>query len=203
MNYFFNANNFLTKNGRKYLSKNNRRILKELTNYINKSKQISTTSQYNNTVKKIVSIVKNIKILPKAKFAIYHKEIIPISKSAPLTEKTPWGGVSLKNVDVEKNYIRKLLVVAKWGVLGFEIHKLKHEKLKILEGICMALYPNHAKSNWKQGGISVKLAAAGDKFEFLPKDEHGIITLTDCVIEETSTNHLDDLVYIFKASQVT
>lgn len=202
MNYFFNANNFLTKNARKYLSKNNRQILKELTNYINKSKQISTTSQYNSIVKSIVTIVKNIKILPKSKFPIYNKEIIPILKSVPLAEKTQWGGVSLKNVDVEKNYIRKLLVIGKHGVLGFEIHKLKHENLKILEGACIVLYSNHANPSWKKGIISVKLGVSGNKFEFLPNDEHGIITLTKCVIEETSTNHLEDLVYIFSASQL-
>jgi len=141
--------------------------------------------------------------LPSAKFATYETEVIPISKSAPLTEKTAWGGVALKKVDVEKNYIRKLLVIAKHGVLGFEIHKLKHEKLKILEGVCIVLFSNHANSNWKQGKISVELGATGDKFEFLPNDEHGIIALTNCVIEERSTNHLDDLVYIFKASQVS
>lgn len=200
MTYFFNAHNFLTKNADKYLSRKSKQSLKDLTSYIKRSKPVNKTVQYNRIVKRIVSIAKNIKILPDAKFPIYNKEIIPISKSAPLTEKTSWGGVALKNVDVEKNYIRKLLVIAKHGVLGFEIHKLKHEKLKILEGICIVLYSNQAKGNWKQGKISVKLGATRDKFEFLPKDEHGIITLTNCVIEETSTNHLDDLVYIFKAS---
>ncbi len=200
MNYLLDSNNFLTKNASKYLSQNNGQVLKELTNYINKSKHISTTSQYNNTIKKIVSIVKNIKILPSLKFSLYNKEIVSISKSAPLTEKTAWGGVSLKNVDVEKDYIRKFLVIAKHGVLGFEIHKLKHERLKILEGVSIVLYSNHGSRNWKQGKITVKLGVPGDKFKFLPNDEHGIIALTNSVIEEKSTNHLDDLVYIFKAS---
>lgn len=203
MTYFFDANNFLTKNANQYLSKNNRQFLKELINYINSSKQISTAPQYNNIVKKIVSIVKNIKTLPAATFPIYNREIIPISKSAPLTEKTPWGGVALKKVDVEKDYIRKLLVIARHGVLGFEIHKLKHEKLKILEGICIVLYSNHSNISWKLGKVSVKIASPGDKFEFLPNDEHGIIAFTNLVIEETSTNHLDDLIYIFKVPQIS
>lgn len=179
-----------------------RLILKKLTSYIKTLQPVSRTVQYNSVIKKIVSLTKNIEILPKAKFPIYDKEIIPISKSVPLTEKTPWGGVSLKKIDVEKNYIRKLLVIAKHGVLGFEIHKLKHERLKILEGVCIVLYSNHANPNWKKGKISVKLGVPRGKFEFLPNDEHGIIALTKCVIEETSTNHLDDLVYIFPALQV-
>lgn len=134
------------------------------------------------------------------KFPIYNKEIIPISKPARLTERTAWGGVALKKVDVEKDYIQKLLVINAYGLLGFEIHKLKHEQLKILEGVCLVLYSNHADPNWKQGEVRVRLGVPGDKFEFLPKDEHGIIALTNSVIEETSTNQLDDLTYIFPAT---
>ena len=185
MKYFLNSAGFASR---------------EVNSYVKTIKSIATTSQYDNIVKKLISLFKN-KSLDSAKFTLFYKEKVAISKSKPLTEKTPWGGVALKKVDVGKNYIRKLLVIKKHGVLGFEIHKLKHEKLKIVEGTCIVLYSSHSKPGWKPGKVSVKIASTGDKFEFLPNDEHGIIALTNCVIEETSTNHLDDLVYIFKAEQ--
>jgi hypothetical protein len=34
----------------------------------------------------------------------------------------------------------------------------------------------------------------------MPYDEHGILALTDCVIEEKSDNHLDDLVFVYDAN---
>ena len=194
MSYFLDANGFV--------SKNTDPIFKKLAAYIKTVKSITTTDQYNTFIKKVILIFRDSKILPSTKFPIYEKEIVQISKSVPLTEKTPWGGVVLKNVDVDKDYIRKLLVIGKHGVLGFEIHKLKHERLKIIEGVCIVLYSNHANAKWKEGKISVKVGVPGDRFEFLPNDEHGIIALTNMVIEEKSTNHLDDLVYIFAASQV-
>lgn len=199
MNYFLDASNLLTRRAKRYFRKDNQAFL-ELANYFKTIRSINSTAQYNNILQKIVSSAKNGKPLPIKNFPIYEKEILPISKSAPLTEKTAWGGVSLKKVDVEKNYIRKLLVIGRYGVLGFEIHKLKHERLKILEGACIVLYSNHGSRNWEPGKITVKLGVPGDKFEFLPNDEHGIIALSNAVIEERSTNHLDDLVYIFKAS---
>lgn len=202
MTYFLDATDFVSRTSKKHFTKDVDKVFKELVAYIKTIKSISATDQYNNFIKKIISIFKNNKILPASKFSIYDKEVIPISKSAPLTEKTPWGGVVLKKVDVDRDYIKKLLVVSQYGILGFEIHKEKHERLKILEGACIVLFSNHTNSNWKQGKVTVRLGVSGDKLEFLPNDEHGIIALTNCVIEETSTNHLDDLVYIFPASQV-
>lgn len=201
MNYFLDVTGFVSKESKSHLAKGSNNVFKELNSYIQTVNTITSASQYNNIIKKLVFIVNN-KIFTSEKSPMYNKEIIPISKSEPLTERTPWGGVAPKEVHVDKNHIKKLLVIAKHGVLGLEIHKLKHEKLKILEGICIVLYSNHSRHDWKPGKISVKIAFPGYKFEFLPNDEHGIIAITDCVIEEKSTNHLDDLVYIFKASQV-
>lgn len=200
MNHFLDTSNFLTKSAKKYLGKDTEYVVKKLLVCIKTVKSINTANEYNNIVQKIVKLFKNEDLLPRIKSPLFEKEIVQISKSAPLTEKTVWGGVSLKKVDVGKNFIKKLLVIGQYGILGFEIHKQKHERLKILEGVCIVLFSNHADPNWKKGKISVRLAAPGDKFEFLPNDEHGIIALTNAVIEEKSTNYLDDLVYIFKAS---
>lgn len=129
---------------------------------------------------------------------LFEKELSLIQKKRPLTEFTVWGGVTLKKVDVAKDFIQKLLVINQGGVLGFEIHKKKKEHLLVLEGYCLVFWINHnGKPNHT---IAFQLAGPKDTFTFAPKDEHGILTLTKCIIQETSTNHLDDLMYIFHAS---
>lgn len=168
---------------------------------IKKHTFISTSEQYNHAIVDMIRSVRGI-VLQKSSSSRFSKEIRQIQASAPLSEKTIWGGVTLKKVDVEQNFIQKLLVIKKYGVLGFEIHKKKLEKLKILEGTCIVLYSNHGKKQHSKGEITVKIASPSDRFIFHPKDEHGIIALTNCLIEETSTNHLDDVVYIFKAEQL-
>lgn len=201
MKYFFDhRSNLKTRNFKKLL-KNNKVFIKSVSQILNKEKFDSKNSFQQILEKLIKSASTNFKTKSN-NLPIFSKEITPIENQKPLTEKTLWGGVSLKNVDVAKNFIRKLLVIRKQGILGFEIHKYKLEKLKVLEGACLVLFSNHQSPNWQKGKVTVKLASVGDKFTFLPGDEHGIIALTNCVIEETSTNHLDDLTYIFKASQI-
>ncbi len=161
----------------------------------------ATPGEYQKILEKLIAIIKKTKT-SKAKDYLYQKEIEPIKKHKPLTEPTDWGGVTLKKVDVSRDFIQKLLVIGKYGILGFEIHKKKLENLKVLEGECLVFYSNHKSPAWKKGKVTVKLASRGAKFTFQPYDEHGIIALTNCVVEETSTNHLDDLTYIFKSQQV-
>ena len=161
--------------------------------------QFSSRHEYLKMVRSIISSVSRSSLKLSTSNA-YQREIIPIKRGHPLTQKTPWGGVSLKEVDVGNDHIRKLLVIKKFGLLGFEYHRKKHEHLRIVDGSCIVLYSNHKSSNWKKGKVAFKLAGKGDKFKFLPFDEHGIIALTNCVIEETSNNHLDDLVYVYKAN---
>lgn len=164
--------------------------------------KISTKDDYQKLLENILSQTKMHPPKSANTSKTFKDELSQISKGKPLTEKTLWGGVALKKVDVSKNFIQKLLVIKNHGILGFEIHKYKLEKLKILEGTCLFLYSNHESRNWRKGKVRIDKASVGDKFEFKPGDEHGIITLSDCIIEETSTNHLDDLIYIFKADQV-
>lgn len=168
---------------------------KDVTQFIS-AKSFSSQKRYASLIKGSLSLVR--KRNAKGAYPLFKKEIKPILKNLTLTEKTPWGGVSLKRVDVYKDYIQKLLVVRRFGVLGFEYHKQKHEKLRILEGKCLVFYSNHRAKDWRKGKVSWKIGTKGDRFEFFPLDEHGMIALTDSVIEETSTNHLDDLTYIYK-----
>lgn len=196
INYFFNTDNLSVRSKNKELKDLIAGIKKNLSD----SNNVKSGQEYNHTLEKIIKIIQKFSLKQATK--LFYKEIQLVNKDDPLSEKTAWGGVNLKKIDVEKDYINKLLVIKKYGILGFEIHKVKLEELKILEGICLILYSNHESKGWVKGEITVKLVSNGDKFKFLPYDEHGIVALTNCVIEEQSTNHLDDLVYIFNSDQI-
>ena len=177
-------------------TKNYTTFEEKLTSLIAKI-HITNEKDYNSTLRKVKKLTDLVKI-PSFTSNLFKQELSLIQNKKPLTEPTVWGGVTLKKVDVAKDLIQKLLIIQKNGVLGFEIHKEKHEHLKVLEGYCLVFWINHnGKANTT---ISVQLAGPNDEFTFKPKDEHGILTLTNSIIEETSTNHLDDLVYIFNAS---
>jgi len=176
-------------------------MLKALKKLLKNTGKINSEKEYNQLLVQIITLTKTYP-LPKNQGHLFRKELQEATRSYPLSEPTPWGGVPLKAVDVEKDYIRKLLVIKQYGILGFEIHKHKLEKLKILEGICLLITSQHGAKDWQKGQVSVALGKKGNKVVLEPGDEHGIIALTNCVIEEQSTNHLTDLSYIFKSNQV-
>lgn len=172
-------------------------FLKDLQNYLEKNNEFASQSSYTALIQGIKSVIKKHSDLFTLETPFHAKEIDPIEKKRALTELTPWGGVSLKKVDVTRNYIRKLLVVNALGVLGFEYHDFKHERLKVLEGVCLLICSNHKNRGWKKGRVLITLSVQGDKAALLPYDEHGVIALSNWVIEEQSTNHLDDLIFIY------
>lgn len=146
-------------------------------------------------LKKVIRIARN-KYHFRLKSPLFNKEIKLIKKCQALSELTPWGGVNLKQVDVVKNHIRKLLVIKKFGILGFEYHRNKIERLKVIEGRCLMILTD------RKNKIRLRLPKPSEKFKFLPGDKHGVVALTNCVIEEQSTNHLDDLIFIYNSYQV-
>ena len=163
--------------------------------FLNHTYPVNSEPEYNLLLKKVIALAKK-QYHFKLKTPLFNQEIKLIKQKLALSEPTVWGGVNLKLVDVAKNKIRKLLVIKKYGILGFEVHKAKIEKLNILEGKCLMI---HSQGKNK---IGVNLVKPGDKFKFLPGDEHGVIALTNCVIEEQSTNHLDDLIFIYNSQQI-
>lgn len=177
-------------------------FISDLTALLSSTPAIESEEAYNAMLFSMNEVIKKHDMLFQAPSPLYTKEIEPIKAKKALTEPTPWGGVSLKKVDVENDYIQKLLVIGKYGILGFEIHDYKHEHLNVLEGLCLFIHSVHNDSNWKEGVINVSLVKPKDTITLLPGDEHGMIALTDCVVEETSTNHLDDLIFIFNSNQI-
>lgn len=155
----------------------------------------SSQREYATTIRRVLAVAGPGK---GRRTALYEREIRGIKKGGPLIEKTPWGGVSLKYVNVEGNRIRKLLVIRKRGVLGFEYHRRKRERLRVIEGKCLVYYSDHGARGWARGKLSWKIARPGDRFYFRPFDEHGMVALADTVIEERSTNDLDDIVFVYR-----
>jgi hypothetical protein len=184
----------------KLLSSDIEHILKKVADCI-ENYTVSNEKQYNQMLEALFSILKK-NNASKSAGLFFGKEIGAINALKPLTEKTVWGGVALKKIDVSKDFIQKLLVIRQYGILGFEIHKHKLEKLKVLEGECLFIYSNHYQKGWRKGNVFVQYANQGDKLTLQPGDEHGMIAMSNCVIQEISTNHLDDLVYIFSSKQV-
>jgi len=113
------------------------------------------------------------------------------------------GLVFLNEILATIQIIGAVITILGVSILSFEIHEEKYEKLKVLEGIVIMLYSNHKNPDWKEGKVSATISASGDTGDLSPFDEHGMIALTDCVVEETSTNHLDDLIFIFSSSRVS
>lgn len=177
-------------------------FITDLTQFLQGHTPVSTESEYNEFLKELFEVIHVHQDLFTLTSPLYNTEIGPIQAKRALTEVTPWGGVALKKVDVDENYVRKLLVVGKKGILGFEIHELKHEHLNVLEGICLFIHSVHEDPGWKEGVVNLSLVLPGDTITLLPGDEHGIIALTDSVVEETSTNHLDDLIFLFNSKQL-
>lgn len=171
-----------------------------LANVLAKTNTVATTRGYNRFVKQLVATLQKTPLTINDR--LFQKEKAALVLRSPLIEKTRWGGVSIKKVDTEKDFVQKLLLVKQYGILGFEVHKRKREKLCVKEGFCLLLSLQHSSKQWKKGLVTIALGATGKRVTLEPGDEHGIIALTNCVIEETSTNHLDDLVYIFLTRQV-
>jgi len=174
----------------------------QLQKLVSKNGVIDSENEYNDFLKKIASVArKYYGSQSRKKNSLFEKEIKLIETQKALSQKTVWGCVNLKQVDVDKDFIRKLLVIRQFGFLGFEIHDFKIEKLNILEGECLIISSKH-KTKDPKGNVELIFSQKGDRFEFFPGDKHGVIALTDCVIEETSTNHLDDLIFIFNSKQI-
>lgn len=199
MKFSFKLNDqFVSKTAKKYIAEDTAKIISD---YL-LSHSFEDQSSYNDFVTGLMKTIAETKRAETDASEIFHKELAQIEKKTPLIEKTPWGLVSMQKVDVAENFIQKLLVIKQDGILGFEYHERKHEKLNVLEGVSLIIYANHASEGWEKGQLTAQIAAHGDTFEFMPYDEHGMVALTDAVIEETSTNDLDDLIFIFDSHQI-
>lgn len=192
---------FVTDNARAAMPADWQAEVAALEQYIRSNPSFSTQAEYDNVVAKLHELIKPITQKAGQAGELYAHDIHEITRKAPLTEPVVWGGITYQFVDIAGNKVKKNLVVGRGGTLGFEYHDFKHEQLDVFEGFCIFISSIHGSDGWQEGNVTLQLATKGDTITFLPKDEHGLIALTDCVVQETSTFHLEDLIFIFNSSQ--
>lgn len=179
-------------------------IAAEISAYVDASLPISDDDAYNAFVHGITDIIANHASELAIPTATFEKEMGPIQRQSEITKAVPWGGVSFQHVNVPENYIQKLLVIQQRGILGFELHHKKHEALEVLDGYALIFASSHDMPGWQRGQVKLTFAGVGDSFVLPPEDEHGMIALTNCIVQETSDNELEaaDLIFVFNSQQV-
>lgn len=200
MNYKISENNnLLTRTGKRLISNGMLGKLEQLEKAI-AGRSFSSFEEYALVLRDLLGFAQT---FPNHKdFPIFDKEKEGLGVKSPLIEKTNWGGVSIKKVNVYKDSIKKFLIIKQFGLLGFEKHSWKNEHLTVAEGYCFVISAVGLARNDRKK-IQVTFAVAGDKFSLRPGTEHGIIAVTNCVIIERSTNKLDDLEYVYKAATIS
>lgn len=196
MSYIFHLNQKKNKNPKVTM------LLRQIQTLLASCGNVDDQKAYDALILNMQPVIVAAKKLLVSPDITFSDELEAILKDAPLTHKTVWGGVVYKFVDVKNNKIKKLLVVKAGGVLGFEYHKKKLEKLRVMEGSCLLFSSKHNKQGWKKGNVNVRFATVGATVTLQPGDEHGIVALSNCILRETSTNHLDDLEYVFSSPQL-
>ncbi|KKR50188.1 MAG: hypothetical protein UU81_C0013G0010 [Microgenomates group bacterium GW2011_GWC1_41_8] len=174
---------------------------KELYSYIEKKPSFYDQATYDIFIGTLHAMIRDFRNTSHDN-SLFEKELFDINRNAPLAKSTEWGGITYKYVDVERNKIKKMLVVKKGGTLGFEYHDFKRESLEVKEGVCIYLGSVHKSKGWSQGKITLNIAVPGDSTDLAPYDEHGLLAVTNCVVLESSTYHLEDLKYIFTSRQM-
>ncbi|MFH1503105.1 MAG: cupin domain-containing protein [Candidatus Diapherotrites archaeon] len=111
----------------------------------------------------------------------------------PCTVKKPWG----KEVWLElwedsngRGYCYKRIYINKGEKTSFQYHERKIETNYIIEGKAEVWLEN------EKGKIEKRLMKADDSFTVVPPRKHRVIALTDIILQEVSTPHVDDVIRV-------
>lgn len=172
-------------------------FVNEMTALVNYSEPVDNDETYTDFLGGITEIIKKYASQLTAETPIYHQRLPRIGHHEQ-TIATDWGGVFFREASEANDHVEKYLIVKQAtdpsGVLGFEYHKKKVEKLRVEEGYALLMKADTS------GNVSLTFAGPGDTCELQPPTGHGIIPLTNTTILETSNYELDadDLLFIFK-----
>lgn len=112
--------------------------------------------------------------------------------SLPKFTEKPWGSETLWAHT--EHYVGKILKVHCGEALSIQYHNFKDETMYVLEGTA---YINFYKlEDGRPVRIKQYIAKDGDSVHIPPTQIHNVEAITDVVILEASTNHLDDLVRV-------
>jgi hypothetical protein len=175
-----------------------RQFVAELTEKVNSSKPVDSDITYSKFMAGIAEVIQKYSSQLTADTPTYDKRLPRIGRHEQTISVPAWGGVFFRDASEPRDYVEKYLIVKQasdqFGVLGFEYHNRKIEKLKVEEGYAMFI-----KSD-EQDNVSLTFAGPGDTCELNPPTAHGIVPLTNTAVLETSNYELDadDLIYIFQ-----
>ena len=124
-----------------------------------------------------------------------HRETFVSGKTEVRVVPKPWGHETIwANTDL---YVGKVLHIKAGQSLSLQYHNLKDETIHLLSGTMIYRVGNDDGRSKMEVGVpqlrEVELKA-GESFRNEPGTIHQMEAVTDCVLLEASTPHLDDVV---------
>ena len=104
------------------------------------------------------------------------------------TVHKPWGKEEW--LALNDFYCYKRIYINAGYKTSFQYHQFKHETNYIIDGTAEVWLEND------EGIIEKTIMTAGDYFDVVPPKKHRVIALTDIILQEVSTPHVDDVIRI-------
>jgi quercetin dioxygenase-like cupin family protein len=124
-----------------------------------------------------------------------HRETFVSGKTEVRVVPKPWGHETIwANTDL---YVGKVLHIKAGQSLSLQYHNLKDETIHLLSGTMIYRVGNDdGRSKMEDGVLQLREVElkAGESFRNEPGTIHQMEAVTDCVLLEASTPHLDDVV---------
>src|SRR3989344_769390 len=108
--------------------------------------------------------------------------------NAPKIVNKPWGKEEWLHLD--NNYCYKRLEIKKGTKTSLQYHKDKVETNYIVSGEAEIWLENH------KGEIEKKVLGPGSFITVIPPKKHRVVALSDLVLLEASTPHVDDVIRV-------
>jgi len=97
----------------------------------------------------------------------------------------PWGKEEW--LALNEFYCYKRIYINSGYKTSYQYHQFKHETNYIIEGTAEVWLEN------EDGVVEKKILSAGDFFNVKPPKKHRVIAITDIILQEVSTPHVDDV----------
>jgi NDP-sugar pyrophosphorylase family protein/mannose-6-phosphate isomerase-like protein (cupin superfamily) len=100
----------------------------------------------------------------------------------------PWGREEW--LALNDFYCYKRIYINAGYKTSYQYHQFKHETNYIISGTAEVWLEND------EGVVEKKIMGAGDFFDVTPPKKHRVIAITDIILQEVSTPHVDDVIRI-------
>jgi len=104
------------------------------------------------------------------------------------TVHKPWGREEW--LALNDFYCYKRIYINAGYKTSYQYHQFKHETNYIISGTAEVWLEND------EGVVEKKIMTAGDFFDVTPPKKHRVIAITDIILQEVSTPHVDDVIRI-------